>query len=676
MRSTLPPISKIGTFVRKSSVLERHYNRPFAKSLRDEALNSTPASNGKLHSPISQVLFQSKEILPTDWFSPVRQIAQVAKGSPEQVLLITKFKHYTAKEIYEEAKKVAYGLRAIGVKEGDSVAFMTLPTDEKSLIYLYGALMIGAVYVPINFLLPDKKIPKLFDKSQAKILVVGKDSRLRAGANNLSTCFLENVITLEETKHHLDSSFSNQLSKMQFHYPVRGELERGLHYVLRIVKATAKPFIQAILSTAAYNPLAFTDSYIRSLGELKDEEITLDPPKYAPSIRIFSSGTTKTQGPTLVEYSHEMIALAVESTCAYFDITKKDKMLYCLSDYHLASLIVKLGSMNYKCPLVVTDIPTNEDPRSIPRALKRIVDNKVTVFPGAPKLISPVLDEAINNKKINSIDSLRLIFSGGAALTPYLIEQVKTINIDREKRNINPLVLVDFHASTECGPYLCNVLVPSSSGTTKKQLIYPGVKVRLSDDEESELLVHTLTIPSYFQEDQMCEIEGVKYFRTCDRYKIDSDGALKYAGRLVNDHQINKNAKKMQTEEIEEIIEDLPYVKEVQVFGLLEEDERDHIACAIIIPKDNPATGKPYEIKSKEIRELLHRRFNKKIIKSRIYIPEVILIKDCIPAKLSRVPGKVPKGALVSEYEAEARVEYEKFKQSYRHKPRAVAAPV
>lgn len=654
MKTTTVRNSVVQSFLLPRSYLERRYDTPRAKILRAKVLRSSPEDNGHLNLSVYTPP-NLAELLSSDRFSVTRQLREIATKNPDQILLMTWDRIIKAKDFYTEAKKIAFGLRAIGVEPGDSVAFMTMPTDHEFLIYFVAAQMIGASVAPINFLQPDEIIPKMFDKAKAKVLVVGRDSRLRGGANLLSTCMLKNAITLGRTEHHPLTKFLNQLETMDSY--------------------SIESFVRAVLKTGAYHPGFYTDENIRSYGELSDDEILWSPPKDATSVTLFSSGTVK--DPTLIKYSNEMIALSVASVSAYFDITEKDKMLSCLTDSHLAALIVKLGAMAYKCPLVCTEIPTGEDPKTIRKALKVIDGHKVTIFPGAPRIISSVLELAVkrtnrdengnktflvNQGNVQALDSIRLIFSGAAPINEYLIDQIREININREKRGKEPIVLVDFHASTECGPYLCNILFIKADSISKKQLIYPGVKVMLSTDGENELLVQPISMPKEIKPEQTCTIDSQIFFRTRDQYKMEEDGSLTYVCRL--DKRLNRNGKKIAPELIEGVFDHIKGIKDVHVFGWTDEERGTDIACAIVTP-DLDKKGNPIPLQRKDIREILEERFHRGKIKAHAYIPEVILIKpEGIPQELCRVAGKeIPTKKLLEKYGAEAKKGYLEFQQ-------------
>ena len=88
---------------------------------------------------------------------------------------------------------------------------------------------------------------------------------------------------------------------------------------------------------------------------------------------------------------------------------------------------------NYQ--LALSEIPRADDPRTIQKALNNIIQNKVTILPGVPKIIELVLEEAC--KKNLLLESLNSILSGGAALTPKLIGLVENINEMRREKKRN-----------------------------------------------------------------------------------------------------------------------------------------------------------------------------------------------------------------------------------------------
>lgn len=107
----------------------------------------------------------------------------------------------------------------------------------------------------------------------------------------------------------------------------------------------------------------------------------------------------------------------------------------------------------------------------------------------------------------------------------------------------------------------------------------PDVKVKIDskdNKEEGEILVKTPTIMlGYYKNEEATKetiVDG--WFHTGDIGYIDKEGYITITGRK-KDMIVLKNGKKIFPEEIESLINKLPYVSESMVFGKIENTKND-----------------------------------------------------------------------------------------------------
>ncbi len=79
-------------------------------------------------------------------------LLDAAEERPERVALEIGNRRVTYGELASEARQVAGGLRQLGLRPGDSVAVM-LPNMREFVASLYGILLGGYTFVPVNVLL-------------------------------------------------------------------------------------------------------------------------------------------------------------------------------------------------------------------------------------------------------------------------------------------------------------------------------------------------------------------------------------------------------------------------------------------------------------------------------------------------------------------------------------------
>ena len=76
----------------------------------------------------------------------------------------------TFAEVLDGSRRVAAGLAAVGVRDGDVVAFQ-LPNWVEAALLFYGAALLGAVVVPIVHFYGAKEVRYILDRSGARVLV-------------------------------------------------------------------------------------------------------------------------------------------------------------------------------------------------------------------------------------------------------------------------------------------------------------------------------------------------------------------------------------------------------------------------------------------------------------------------------------------------------------------------
>ena len=599
--------------ITRDSALRGFYHSCIGRYLRNKVIEKVcQEKTENISSNNIPSLPRITNILEADRFSPLRSLEKVANESPEQTVFINKGYKYKAKEVFSNVKRFANGLKQLGIKPGDGVAIMAMPNEKELFESFFAIQSIGAMPIVINFLNPPSIIAYMIAKSNAKTLIVGRDYRFRAGANKLFlTGLLENVITIGKTDYE-DKAPPKNISG----------------------------YFRGILNESAYNPLFYTYEALVKQDELDQEELLLNPDKNDPALILFTSGTENK--PKKITYTNEVVANVLESTSPRFQITENDTFLLPVPFYHLAGLIVLLAALNFKSKMVLTDIPRTSKPETIQKAIQNIVANNVTILPGVPRIIEPILEEAVKQDLV--LDSLKTVFSGASPMTPKLINLVETINKKRIEKGISPINIVNFYASTECGPISSSMSLNDSIDS----LGYPfnNVEAKLGDNDE--LLIK---IPSFPPDLPQKTLNDDGYFKTGDQVTIESDGKLIYRDRLGD--RLNINGEKISPLTVQrelEIALKAYGIKEVFVFGVRKPTEKTDVCTSVMIPE----TGK--NIKVNEIRSILKKHFPSEL---KAFTPSVIIIeKNGIPVSLIGGTGKVSRKSLVKYYSDQVLKEY------------------
>ena len=97
-----------------------------------------------------------------------------ARERSDQVALVLDDRQVTWAELYERASRVAAGLQAAGVGPRDRVAFLEKNGIEHFEVF-YGASLLNAVCVDVNWRLAPPEVEFIVNDAQAKVFVVGSD---------------------------------------------------------------------------------------------------------------------------------------------------------------------------------------------------------------------------------------------------------------------------------------------------------------------------------------------------------------------------------------------------------------------------------------------------------------------------------------------------------------------
>lgn len=81
---------------------------------------------------------------------------------------------FTYNELYERVNQLSHGLKELGIKKGDRVAYLA-PNSVEMLEGFYGVFQLGAIMVPLNIRLKPEDYLFILNHSESKILFVDND---------------------------------------------------------------------------------------------------------------------------------------------------------------------------------------------------------------------------------------------------------------------------------------------------------------------------------------------------------------------------------------------------------------------------------------------------------------------------------------------------------------------
>jgi long-chain acyl-CoA synthetase len=458
---------------------------------------------------------------------------------------------YTYADMRELATRVAGFLASEGIKPGDRVMLVSSNAPEWGMSY-FGVLKAGATCIPCD---PES--------STAEILNFAR-------AGNAAGVICSQAV-LEE-------------------HPTLNEL---------------------LAQQGSARLWTYDDVFALPDEQTEDERIALLPQRaHAQSVAslIFTSGTTGQ--PKGVMLSHRNLTSMVSMLSSVFDMTTRDGVLSVLPLHHTFEF-----STGFLTPLSrgaqITYLPELTSD-ALARAIK---NGHVTGMVGVPALWE-LLHRRIKNRLYERSDwigktadnlmwanawlrdktplnfgqilfypiheglggRIRYFISGGSALSE---------KIQRDFHGLG-FTILEGYGLTEASPVL-TVTRPENrmlTGTVGKPL--PGVEVRISAPDVSgvgEVIARGPNVMLGYYEDDVATRKTLvdRWLYTGDLGRVDDDGNLYLVGRS-KEIIVDTNGKNVYPDELEEIYEDSPYVKELSIVGLAD-GIGEKVAC-LVVPDD------------------------------------------------------------------------------------------
>ncbi len=211
------------------------------------------------------------------------------------------------------------------------------------------------------------------------------------------------------------------------------------------------------------------------------------------------------------------------------------------------------------------------------------------------KLFKEVLDELGG--------SLRMVVSGASALDSAVIRGYEDLGVS----------VVQGYGMTESAPVIAaENLFNRSPGSIG--LGTPGMNVQIAEPNEEgvgEIIVQSPSVMmGYYQdEEETAKVLKDGWLHTGDLAFLDGKGYIHITGRSKN-VIVLKNGKNVYPEEIETIIDELPYVNENIVFGEVRRegaDDRDEVLVAKIVYDADIMKDKYGAVTDEQIHEIVER---------------------------------------------------------------------
>jgi acyl-CoA synthetase (AMP-forming)/AMP-acid ligase II len=118
---------------------------------------------------------------------------------PDKTAIVFEDKRYTFAQLNERVNRLTNGLKKIGAKKGDVIAFLQVNCNQCVETYFAVARM-GGIYLPMNFRAKEKELSYMLNSAEAKVLIAGERYITMIQSIRPELKYLKHLISIE-TKH-------------------------------------------------------------------------------------------------------------------------------------------------------------------------------------------------------------------------------------------------------------------------------------------------------------------------------------------------------------------------------------------------------------------------------------------------------------------------------------------
>lgn len=508
-------------------------------------------------------------------------------------------RHFTFNEIASDVRKLAQGLRRIGVKKGVKVGLF-LPNCPQYIVAYFAILKTGATVVNYNPLYSEREIHHQIEDSGTEVMI---------------TLSLKNLYP--KVAHQLGTSKLKRI--------VVSGLEEALPLVKRMAFTTMKKKDIAEIPN--------DDKHVRfqDLLDSEDEEIGASiHPEDDIALLQYTGGTTGVPKGTVLTHSN-LYANTVQCRHWFTGLVEgEEKFIGCLPFFHVFAMTAIMNTAIFTGSEIILH------PRFEMKAvLEDIHKKKPTLMPGVPTMYSAMLAY----KQLNNYDltSLKMCISGGAPLP---------LEVKHKFEHLTGCKLVEGYGLSETSPVAaCNPLMgknkTGSIGIPLPCTILEVVDLENKDKqlgvgETGEICIRgPQVMRGYYQQlDETNMVLRNGRLHTGDIGYMDEEGYFFIVDRLKE--MIISGGYNIYPRNIEEALYQHPEVQEAAVIGIPHE-QRGQVPKAFVVRKE----GSNLDVV--QLKKYLHDRI------SAYTMPAAIEFRDGLPKSMI---GKILKKELVAEERA------------------------
>ncbi|MBA7661827.1 Long-chain-fatty-acid--CoA ligase [subsurface metagenome] len=449
---------------------------------------------------------------------------------------------YSYRELLIYSLKIASALKALGVKKGDPVALNSKNCSE-FIIAMWACIKLGAVLVPINYLLKKHEVFHIFnDCGDIKTAIV-HEKNLKLYKRSSKELGLEKIVLIREDKN--------------------------VEKEIKIADDVELIFFHELLNS--YEPL---DAKISI--NMKEDLFCL----------LYTGGTTGLpKGVMLTHFNvisniNQLLHIGAEfSEEAVEKNIGKLSFVNILPLCHSFGVISTLTYTSAACQLIVYDS------FDIPSILETIEMYKVENFAGVPTMYIMIANHPDFKKR--DLTSLTNVITAGAALAPAFAKQWEEIAKVEVRQGYG---LTECSPGTHLQPQKWAKWVHNSIGLpildTDVKIVNPDTLDELETGQDGELLIRgPQVMKGYWKNSEATnrvlikDENGNTWLRTGDIGRIDENGYFYISGRTKE--MIKYKGYRIMPADVEANLYEHPAVLEVGVIGVPDEIAGEKIKAFI-----------------------------------------------------------------------------------------------
>ncbi|GAA1965343.1 long-chain-fatty-acid--CoA ligase [Microbacterium deminutum] len=475
-----------------------------------------------------------------------------ARDYPDAVALEFFGRTTSYRELEQQIRRAATGLRDLGVRPGDPVAIV-LPNCPQHIVAFYAILRLGAVVVEHNPLYTPRELRKQFEDHGAKHAIVWTKV-VKSVQDFPADLAVRNLISVDVI------TAMPLLTRLMLRLPIAKARESR---------------------AALYEPVTGTVSWQDVVGAVPIPSSHPKPATDDLALIQYTSGTTGTpKGASLTH--RNLLSNAAQARAWVPSIVRGDGcVVYAvLPMFHAYGLTLCLTfAMSMGARLVLFP---RFDPDMVLDVTKK---HPATFLPLVPPIADRLLKAA--NEKGVSLQGTKVAISGAMALPHELVVPFEAASGG---------YLVEGYGLSECSPVLMANPVADNRLAGTIGLPLPGTECRVVDPddptqdvpegERGELVVRG---PQVFQgyygkpeETEAVMVDG--WFRTGDIVTIDEAGFVRIVDRIKE--LIITGGFNVAPTEVENALRQHPQVEDAAVVGLPSEHSGEEVVAAIVVAGD------------------------------------------------------------------------------------------